>query len=151
MISSAVLLAPPVVLPRAPEIVVPRGGDPPQKWGLAGQGLAWDLAEWPRVCWLSPEPQGTPKPTFLPPNGSPCHHFGHGDRAQTQNCGAVLTRGVPPPQSRFFFDPFLTPKIGKCQFLGFFRNCAAQLRANLGPMGPHGPHGAPILLKNNYK
>ena len=90
------------------------GGDPPRKCGLAGQGLAWDLAQWPRVCWLSPEPQGTPKPTFLPPNGSPCHHFGYGDRAQAQNCGAVLTRGVPPPQSRLFFDPFLTPKMGKC-------------------------------------
>ena len=70
-----------------------------------------------RVCWLGRESHGTPKPIFLPPNGSPCHHFGHGDRAQTQNCGAVLTRGVPPPQSQLFFDPFWTPKMGKCQFL----------------------------------
>merc|ERR1712159_444116 len=29
-----------------------------------------------QVCWLGPEPQGTPSHTFLPPNGSPSHHLG---------------------------------------------------------------------------
>ena len=130
----------------------------PGGWGTpVGSELARPPSARPparRVCWLGPEPQGTPKPTFFPSNGSPCHHLGHGDRQKAQNCGAHLTRGVAPPQSQLFFDPFWIPKIGKCQFLSTFRNCAAQLRANLGPMGPHGhpwgahgrpwaPHGGP--------
>ena len=32
------------------------------------------------VCWLGREPQGNPKPTFLPPNGSPWYHLAHTDR-----------------------------------------------------------------------
>ena len=61
-----------------------------------------------------------------------------------QNFEPDLSRGVPPPQSQLFVDPFWTPKMVKCNFLYTFRNCAAQLRADLGPMGPHGPHGAPM-------
>ena len=40
-----------------------------QRW-LAGPAAAR------RVCWLGPEPQGTPSHNFLPPNGLPSHHLG---------------------------------------------------------------------------
>ena len=42
----------------------------------------WDRCCWspghagPRVCWLGPEPQGTPNHTFSSPNRSPWHHLG---------------------------------------------------------------------------
>ena len=36
--------------------------------------LPW--ARIPRVCWLGPEPQGTPNHTFLSPIGSPSNRFG---------------------------------------------------------------------------
>ena len=60
----------------------------------------------PRVCWLDPEPQGTPNHTFLPLNGSPCHHLGHGSRDPTQNSGPDLAVGVPDLNPNFFFTHF---------------------------------------------
>ena len=81
------------------------------------KGTHWPWPQGPKVCERGREPKGTPKPTFLPPNGSPWHHLGLGDRDPAQNCGADLARGVPPPQSQLFFDPFWIPKMGKCQFL----------------------------------
>ena len=70
--------------------------------------LLW--ARIPRVCWLGPEPQGTPNHTFLSPNESPWHHLGPGDRARGQNFGANLGRGVPPPQSQLFLFTILEPR-----------------------------------------
>ena len=54
-----------------------------------------------RVCWLGPEPQGTPNHTFLSPNGSPWYHLGLGDRDRTQNFGPNLARGIPPLNLNF--------------------------------------------------
>ena len=68
--------------------------DPPQRgiailgvWGGDTSGVGVGATARPptrRVCWLGPEPQGTPKPTFLPPNGSPCHHLDPSDRPATE-------------------------------------------------------------------
>ena len=63
--------------------------------------LPW--ARIPRVCWLGPEPQGTPNHTFLSPNGSPWHHLGPGDRAQGQNFAANVARGAHPLNLTFCF------------------------------------------------
>ena len=80
--------------------------------------LPW--ARIPRVCWLGPEPQGTPNHTFLSPNGSPWHHLGPGDRAQGQNFGANLARGVPPPQSQLFFLHIFGTQNANMHFFVFF-------------------------------
>ena len=98
----------------------------------------------PRVCERGPEPQGTPNHTFLSPNGSPWHHLGHGDRDPTQNSGADLARGVPPPQSQLFFDHFGAQKCPNVNFCELFEIQTAPSQRIWGPMGPlWGPCGPP--------
>ena len=101
----------------------------------------------PRVCELGPEPQGTPKTTFLAPIGSPygrCLHFRH---HIAQNFGADLARGVPPPQSRRFFSTILDvlfwemPKI--CEKTLEYCLVTANFRPAGRPAGALGPYGAP--------
>ena len=70
----------------------------------------------PSVCELGPEPQGTPQATFLAPIGSPSSHFSHSRRHSAQNFGADLARGVPPPQSQFFFGIFWHVFLGHVDF-----------------------------------
>ena len=99
--------------------------------------LPW--ARIPRVCWLGPEPQGTPNHTFLSPNGSPWHHLGPGDRARGQNFAANLARGVPPPQSQLFFHHFGAKKCPNVNFCEFFENGLPQPGRIWAPRGPLGP------------
>ena len=78
---------------------------------------------------------GTPRDpnhTFLPPNGSPSHHLGHGDRDPTQNSGPDLAMGIPGLESQLFVHPFWTPNMPKCRFLTGFRNSDRPLAADLG-------------------
>ena len=85
---------------------------------IATQGHCVIATQGPRVCWLGPEPQGTPNHTFLSPNGSPWHHLGPGDRDRAQNFGANLARGGgPAPSISTLFSPFWRPKMPKCDFL----------------------------------
>ena len=76
---------------------------------LKGLGLPHTPPPCPRACERGPGPQWTPHHTFLSPNGSPWHHLGLWDREPTQNFGANLARGVPPPQSQLLFT-VLEPK-----------------------------------------
>ena len=99
--------------------------------------LPW--ARIPRVCWLGPEPQGTPNHTFLSPNGSPWHHLGPGDRAQGQNFGANLARGVPPPQSQFFFTILEQQNPKNVNFCETFENGLPQPRRICPPDTPKSP------------
>ena len=103
--------------------------------------LPW--ARIPRVCEPGPEPQGTQNYTFLAPNGSPCHHLGHGDRQNPQNCGADLTRGVPPPQSQLFLIHFGPPKWRNANLGGKenLRRTPGELGAPGAPWAPWGAHG----------
>ena len=95
----------------------------------------------PRVCWLGPEPQGTPNHTFSSPNGSPWHHLGLWDRDPTQNSGPDLAVQVPGPESQFFF-PILDPEMPKSRFSGRVLKLLAPIAMDLGPQGPKGAQGA---------
>ena len=96
-----------------------------------------------QVCWLGPEPQGTPNHTFLPPNGSPSHHLGHRDRDPTQNSGPDLAMGVPGPKSQLFFAYF-GPKMPKSIFSGRVSNLSATHSNGFGAPWAQGAHGAPV-------
>ena len=108
--------------------------------GASSKNRLWELlgahGAGPRVCEPGLEPQLTPNRTFLSPNGSPCHHFGHPDRGSACFFGADLARGVPPPQSQLFFPTMCDPET---HFL---------VRKNRRRPRPRvtrawGPHGAP--------
>ena len=90
-----------------------------------------------RVCWLGPEPQGTPNHTFSPPNGSPSHHFRLKNRDLAQNSGLDLAVGVPGPESQLFLF-ILDPKSSKADFLAVFRIYPRPIAMDLGPQGPTG-------------
>ena len=47
--------------------------------------------------------QGTPNHTFLPPNGSPSHHLGHGDQDSAQKFGPEIAVALLSPESQFLF------------------------------------------------
>ena len=113
---------------------------------VATQGHCVIATQGPRVCWLGPEHQGIPNHTFLSPNGSPWHHLGLGDREPTQNFGANLASGGPPPQSQLLFSPFWNQKCQNVNVCRISENGLPQpgrIWAPMGPMGPKGPMGAP--------
>ena len=102
-----------------------------------------------QVCWLGPEPQGTPNHTFLPPSGSPSHHLEFKNRDPAQNSGPDLAVGVPGPESQLF-SLILEPKMPNSQFSGRVLNLSATHSngfggpgAQGGPRGPRGPQGGP--------
>ena len=130
---------------------------------IATQGHCVIATQSPRVCWLGPEPQGTPNHNFLSPNGSPWHHhLGPGDRARGQNFAANLARGVPPPQSQLFFSHHFgakkCPKVNFCEISetglpqpgriwaharhGSRAPQVTHATAHARPRGPRGPKGA---------
>ena len=85
------------------------------KWHLSNRACFWSLvsgcASWAR------NPKG-------PQNTPFCHQVGRHPTIfdiWTGILRRILARispgGVPPPQSQLFFDPFWTPKMGKCKFV----------------------------------
>ena len=105
---------------------------------IATQGRRVIATQGPRVCWLGPEPQGTPNHTILSPNGSLWHHLGPGDQAQGQNFAANLAMGVPPPQSQLFFHQFGANKCPNAIVADFFENGLPQP----GRIWAHARHGS---------
>ena len=93
-----------------------------------------------QVCWLGPETQGTPNHTFLPGNGSPSHHLGHGDRDPMQNSGPDIAVGVPGPvRIPIFVSTHVDPKIQSPDS----ENGFDFLRTATSKWACRRPHGAP--------
>ena len=64
----------------------------PPQGGAGGPFLAFFWFLGPKDVLAGPGTQGTPNHTFLSPNGSPSHHFGHPRRGFAQNSAADLAR-----------------------------------------------------------